>query len=75
MPRLLGVKPRDLIRVLESLGFLQHRKMSGSHLIFKHEDRRRTIVPVHGSKDIPKGTLLAILKDVNISKEDFLKIL
>lgn len=74
MPRLPGVKPRDLICVLESLGFLQHRNMSGSHLVLKHEDGRRTIVPVHGGKDIPKGTPLAILKDVNISKEDFLKI-
>ncbi len=74
MPRLPGVKPKDLIRVLESLGFFQHRKMSGSHLILKHTDGRRTTVPIHGGKDIPKGTLLAILKDANVSKEDFLKM-
>ena len=74
MPRLPAVKPKDLIRVLESVGFFQHRKMSGSHLVLKHEDGRRTVVPVH-SKDIPQGTLLAILKDSKILKEDFLRLL
>jgi predicted RNA binding protein YcfA (HicA-like mRNA interferase family) len=48
--------------------------MSGSHLVLKHSDGRRTTVPVH-SKDIPKGTLLAIIKDAKISKEDFLELL
>ncbi|KKU25575.1 MAG: hypothetical protein UX39_C0025G0015 [Candidatus Magasanikbacteria bacterium GW2011_GWA2_46_17] len=74
MPRLPAVKPKDLIHVLESVGFFQHRKTSGSHLVLKYDDGRRTIVPVH-SKDIPKGTPLAILKDSKISKEDFLRLL
>ncbi|OGJ65698.1 hypothetical protein A3A67_00815 [Candidatus Peribacteria bacterium RIFCSPLOWO2_01_FULL_51_18] len=74
MPRLPVVKPKDLIRVLESVGFFQRRKTDGSHLVLKHEDGRRTVVPVH-SKDIPQGTLLAILKDSKISKEDFLRLL
>jgi len=37
-------------------------------------DGRKTVIPMHG-KDIPKGTLLAILKDINISKEDLVKLL
>ncbi len=74
MPRLPAVKSKELIRVLESVGFIKHRKMSGSHLVLKHSDGRRTTVPVH-SKDIPKGTLLAIIKDVKISREDFLELL
>ena len=35
----------------------------------KHVSGKRTTVPIHG-KDIPKGTLLAILRDVEISKEE-----
>ena len=46
----------------------------GSHRVMKHADGRRTTVPMHG-KDIPKGTLLAILRDIEITKEDFVKLL
>jgi len=41
----------------------------------KHSDGRRTVVPMHSNKDIPKGTLLAILKDIQITKEEFMEIL
>ena len=75
MLRLPAVKPKSLIKVLQSVGFVQHRKMSGSHLVLKHADGRRTTIPVHTKKEVPRGTLLAILKDIKISKEDFLKLL
>lgn len=47
---------------------------SGSHKVLKHTDGRRTTIPVHG-KDIPKGTLLAILRDTEITKEEFIIVL
>ncbi|MEK7130990.1 MAG: type II toxin-antitoxin system HicA family toxin [Patescibacteria group bacterium] len=75
MPKLPAVKSKDLIRVLKSVGFFEHRQRSTSHLVMKHNDGRRTIVSIHSGKDIPKGTLLAILKDIQITKEEFLKIL
>jgi len=59
--------------MLIRLGFTQHRKGKGSHVVFKHVDGRRTIVPMH-EKDVPTGTLLAILKDIGISKEDLLTL-
>lgn len=39
-----------------------------------YPDGRKTIVPMH-SKDIPSGTLFAILKDIKISKDEFLEAL
>jgi predicted RNA binding protein YcfA (HicA-like mRNA interferase family) len=68
MPKLPVVTPQKLIKVLEVFGFL-HVFGSGSHKVMKHKNGRRTTVPMHG-KDIPKGTLLAILRDIEISKED-----
>jgi predicted RNA binding protein YcfA (HicA-like mRNA interferase family) len=74
MPKLPIVKAKELVRIILKLGFIQHGHMKGSHLILKHLDGRRTTIPMHG-KDIPAGTLLAILRDIKISKEEFIKIL
>ena len=74
MPRLPVVKAREVVKVILEFGFRQHGKMKGSHLILKHVDGRRTTIPLHG-KDIPTGTLMAILRDIKISKEEFVKLL
>ena len=59
------MKPRELIKLLEENGFVFVRQ-SGSHAVYKKSGNQIVIVPVH-SKDIPKGTLLGILKDAKIS--------
>lgn len=57
--------PRELRRILEQNGFVFTRQ-SGSHAIFKHPvSKRRVVLPIH-SKDIPTGTLHAILKDAGL---------
>ncbi len=58
------MKPKELIQLLEENGFVFVRQ-TGSHAVFKKPGNRIIIVPIH-SKDIPKGTLLSILKDANI---------
>jgi len=75
MPKLPVVKSKDLVKILKSVGFFEHRQKSTSHLVMKHSDGRRTIVPIHSNKDIPKGTLLAILRDIQITKEELIKVL
>jgi len=69
MPKLPTLKPKELIRKLESLGFV-HQRTTGSHMIFKHpQTGSRANVPFHLS-EIPKGTLSAILRESGIRKED-----
>ena len=42
-------------------------RQSGSHRIFKHSTIiGLVVIPFHGSKDIPKGTLSSILKKSGI---------
>jgi len=60
------VKPRELIRALERMGFRLPRKSPGSHWQFEHPDGRRTTVPVHKGRDIRPGLLRKILRDVEI---------
>ena len=71
MPKLPLIKDRELIRVLKKLGFFEHPERGTSHLVFKHHDGRRTVVSRHPGKDIPRGTLRATLRDINISIDEF----
>ena len=72
--RLPSTKGMDVIRVLFKLGFEVKKKRRGSHLILK-KDSIRVTVSMHKNKDIPKGTLLSILRQAKISKKEFLELL
>ena len=74
MPKLPVVKIKELIRVLNTLGFFEHHRV-GSHAQFKHSDGRRTTVSIHRGKDIKSGTLRGIINDIDLSVEDFILIL
>ncbi|MFH1099064.1 MAG: type II toxin-antitoxin system HicA family toxin [Candidatus Uhrbacteria bacterium] len=66
------IKDQDLLRALKRLGFFEHRQRGTSHLIMKHADGRRMTVAIHAGRDIPKGTLRAILRDANITPEQLI---
>lgn len=74
MPKLPPVTDRDVVRILKKFDFFEQRQ-KGSHLVMKHEDGRRSVVAMHNGKIIPNGTLLAILRDAEISKEEFIEAL
>jgi predicted RNA binding protein YcfA (HicA-like mRNA interferase family) len=74
MPKLPTAKPRVVIQFLERNGFvLDH--VSGSHFIFYHPvSRRRAVVPRH-NRDMPKGTLLALLREVGFARQELVGFL
>lgn len=74
MPKFPAVKDIKLIKILKKLGFFEHPEKGTSHLVFAHSDGRRTTVARH-RKEIPIGTLKSILKDIEISDEEFKKLL
>ena len=74
MPKLPSFTSDEIIKILESKGFILDRTR-GSHRIYYHpETRRRAIVPVH-KRDLPKGTLLEIIKQAGISREELEELL
>ncbi|MBU4331846.1 type II toxin-antitoxin system HicA family toxin [Patescibacteria group bacterium] len=75
MSKLPILKDRDLLKVLKRLGFFEHRQRGTSHLVLKHSDNRRVIIAVHQGKDIPRGTLKAILEDAEISVDKLIELL
>lgn len=74
MPKLPVVKGSKLLRTLFKAGFSKHHQV-GSHIQLKHKDGRRTTIPYHPSKEIPRGTLKAIISDLDISVEEFVKLI
>lgn len=70
MPPLPVLSTRKVLAVLHRHGFEEVRQ-SGSHRVMRHPDGRWTTVPIHGSRDIRKGTLKAIIIDTGLAIEDF----
>jgi predicted RNA binding protein YcfA (HicA-like mRNA interferase family) len=73
--KLPRVDCQDLIRALKRAGF-EEKRQRGSHLHMQRlSDKKRVTVPVHKGKVVPIGTLRAILRDADISIEEFRKLL
>ena len=70
MPKLSPISAKELIKILEKQGFERvHQK--GSHVRMKHLDGRRTSVPVHAGEKVGVGLLRKILRDCNITRNEF----
>lgn len=67
LPRLTG---GELIAALGKAGFAVIR-IRGSHHRLRHADGRVTTVPVHGAELIGPGLLSRILRDCELSREEF----
>lgn len=73
MPKLSPIRGKDLISILEKQGFRKvHQK--GSHVRLEHSDGRKTSVPVHSGEKVGVGLLRKILRDTNLSRNEFEKL-
>jgi predicted RNA binding protein YcfA (HicA-like mRNA interferase family) len=69
MPKLPSFTPKDIINVLLKKGFVLDRTKGSHHIYYNPETGRMAIVPLH-KNDLPKGTLMSILKQAGIDKTD-----
>ncbi len=58
----------EIIKVLEKKGFM-YKSQKGSHIKYVKSDR--TVIVPHPKKDIPQGTLLSIVRQSGLPKEEF----
>ena len=71
MGKLIPLPARKVIQKLKRAGFRETHQR-GSHLYLEHADDNIVTVPVHGSKDIPIGTLYNIVvRQAGLSVEEF----
>ena len=73
MPKLPRISSKKAIRVLERLGFEQIRQ-TGSHVVMKKETEEGKIgciIPIH--RELKVGTLSGILKQAQITPDEFIE--
>ena len=74
MPKLPSLTPEKIIKALKRKGFVLDRVKGSHHIYYNLETKKRVVVPLH-KKDLPKGTLLEILRQAGIDKEELQKLL
>jgi len=68
-----SISGKECIKVLEKIGFYQKRQES-SHIIMRRDEPfAQVVVPNHS--EIAKGTLRAIIRDIELSVEEFVSLL
>ena len=74
MPKLPIIKTKGLVKILNRLGFFKFHQV-GSHAQFKNSRGMKITVPIHSGKEVGRKTLKGIINDIDISVEEFIKIL
>jgi predicted RNA binding protein YcfA (HicA-like mRNA interferase family) len=70
LPRISG---RECVRALERLGFY-FKRQEGSHVILRKDNPfAQVVVPDH--KELDRGTLRAIIRQANVSVDEFINAL
>jgi predicted RNA binding protein YcfA (HicA-like mRNA interferase family) len=72
MTRLPIVKFKTMEKVLLNLGFKITRS-KGSHVFYRHPDGKTTTLPNHPGRDLSKPLIREILREIEITPEQFLK--
>jgi len=75
MTKLPSLTAKQVISVVQKLGFVFDRQ-SGSHAVYhRASDRKRVVVPIHAGRGLKKKTLSGIIKDMGLTIDEFLKLL
>jgi len=70
MSRLPAITSREAVAALKKAGF-EERRQRGSHLYLWHPERQVLVtVPMH-ARDLPRGTLRAIIRDSGLTEKEF----
>lgn len=70
------VNSKQIIKIVEKLGFEFIRQSGSSHAIYRRlSDGRRTTIPIHGKKSLKRRTLKSICKDVGTNIEELKELI
>ncbi|MFH1402369.1 MAG: type II toxin-antitoxin system HicA family toxin [Patescibacteria group bacterium] len=72
--KLPAIKPKQIVKILKKIRFIE-RSQTGSHLILSHCQTNKIVpVPMH-IKELKMGTLLSILRQAEINRDDLQELL
>ncbi len=72
MPRLPILSGREMVRILSTIGYKEVRRQS-SHIRLSHSSKKSITIPDY--KDIGRGLLRKILRDAEITPQEFEELL
>jgi predicted RNA binding protein YcfA (HicA-like mRNA interferase family) len=74
--KLSGLNGKRIVRALQHGGF-EILRTSGSHHILRNPSipGSKVIVPVHGSRDTPEGTVRSIVEQSKLTLDQFIALL
>jgi predicted RNA binding protein YcfA (HicA-like mRNA interferase family) len=71
--KLPSISGKECIKALEKIGFYQKRQESSHVIMRRDEPFAQVVVPDHS--ELAKGTLKAIIRDIELSVEEFVSLL
>jgi predicted RNA binding protein YcfA (HicA-like mRNA interferase family) len=74
MTRIPSLKPREVVAALQRCGFVVVRTVGSHYQLFNESTRRHTTVPLH-NRDLPRGTVSAIIQQAGLTRQQFLDAL
>ena len=74
MTRLPILNAKKIEKLLIDLGFERVRR-KGSHVFYRHPDGRTTTLPHHRGRDIARPLLREILREIDLTPDDLLRML
>ncbi len=74
MSRLTPLKPKEVIRKLRRLGYVGPVS-GGKHVRMVHLETGQIVpIPVHGKKDVSVGVIREIIKQIGITREEWIEL-
>lgn len=74
MPKLIPITASKMIKILERIGF-KNVRIKGSHYFFIHQiSNKSTTIPVHSNEVLGVGMLKQILRDIDLSVDEYEKL-
>lgn len=70
MSKLKLISSKEFEKFLLHEGFVKTRQI-GSHAFYKHLDGRYTTLPHHSNDDLPRPLIRTILREINISIDEY----
>lgn len=74
MPPVPRASGREIVRALRGAGWTLAR-VEGSHHLMRGPTGRIVSVPIHGAKTLPVGTIKGVIGDLDVSVEEFTRLL
>ncbi len=65
-----SISGKRLCKVIEKFGWTLSRIKGSHHIYTKEGTPNILVIPIHGNRDLPMGTLKGLLKDAGLTEDD-----